>query len=185
MLAWVGSVLIIIAIGIIALAGGASASGTPQRPSMLSGAIDVIIGAFLFIAGVMRVVEKPKTEPEESKPRIKSASLKPQLLKHAALGILLTVTNFTSLASYLASAKLTVDSGLDKIQQITAMSVAGFYFSLPILWPLLFRVVAPSSSEKTLTAINQAIKKHGRYVIAAIALLFGAYLAVKGLRILV
>lgn len=182
--AWAGSALIAIVIGILAVSAG-NAATDPRQPSALSGAINLVLGAVLFFFGIWRLVRMPKKKSsQEEKTGARAPSPEPHLLKYMSIGILLTVTNGTSLASYLAAAKLTVDSGLERVEQAIAMAVAALYYTLPLLWPLLLALVAPQASSRFLLAADRIIKRYGRYIMGVILILLGIYLAKKGLDIL-
>lgn len=176
-----GSALTLVLIGILAVTGGGAARG-PHRPSALSAAIDIILGALLLYLGVRKLVAKPKTRHVE--PASGRASIGRQLVVSAGLGLLLTVTDFSSLVFYVAAAKQTADSRLRVTDQVIAMSVMALFIMVPIIVPLVFTVAAPAAAARLLSWTDQAAKKHGKYIVAAIALIFGVYLVLKGTRAL-
>ena len=178
--AWIGSVATAIVIGVVAVTG-ASAAGA-RTPGTLSGVIDVALGALLVALAIRRIFREQKETVKGR--RFDFSSTEPQLLRFTVLGLLLTVTNPTSLGSFLAAAKLTVDSGLGFWQESLAMALGVFYVALPVLIPLVLVLLAPRSSRRLLKAFNDALQKYGKYIIIAIILLLGAYLIHKGIDIL-
>lgn len=173
----VGCVVTVIAIGVLAVSAG-NAVIDPQNPSTLSGVIDLTLGGILILFGVWRFFHMPR---RKQKPKARTPSPKPQMLKYVGVGFLLTVTNSTSLAALLTAAKLTVDSGLEAAQQTAAMGVAMLYFTIPFLGPLLLSAVAPDVSARYLSALDSFIRKYGRYILGVILILIGIYLGRKGL----
>jgi len=180
--AYIGCALTVAAIGIIILLVGGA---TPQvkEPTTLSGVINIALGVLLFIAGVRRYFRKPEPGKEKKKKERKPSAGESHL-KFVGVGFLLTVTNPTSLASFLASIKLTIDSGLEISQQFIALSVAWFYFTLPILIPLLLAVFVPAASAKFLNIADHILKKYGRYIVLVFIFALAIYLVKKGIDIL-
>jgi len=181
--ALIGNVVTVIVIGFALIEAGSIAAG-PRVPTTTSGAIDLAIGFLLIYLGIRRLFLKPKEKTEKEKPHENDAATEPQFVKYVGVGVLLTVTNPTSLASYLTAAKLTIDAHVDKADQIIAMSLATFCFSLPILLPLMLMIVSPGVSEKFLRALDTLFARYGRYIIAALLIGLGLYLAAKGKYIL-
>lgn len=182
--AWVGSSAAIIVIGVIAITAGGAAT-KPEEPSAISGVINLVLGAALILL-VIWVLFRKKPKPSDQKkarpPEDPAAG--PKFLKYAFYGILLVVTNPTSLASYFSSAKLSLDSGLDTGQQAIAMLVAGFYFSLPVLIPLVLLLIAPALCRKFLELAQNILSRYGRYIIAAFLVYAGTNMIVRGVDIL-
>lgn len=180
--ATVGCALTVTVIGILAVSAG-NALTDPHQPSALSGVIDLTLGGVLIVFGVWRFFHMPKWK-QAKKPKAGTPSPKPRLLGYVGIGFLLTVTNPTSLASLLAAAKLTVDSGLERAEQAAALGLAVLYYTLPFLGPLLLTLAAPGVSARFLSALESFIRKYGQYVMAVILILIGIYLGKKGLDIL-
>lgn len=176
----IGSAIAVIAIGAILVAGGGTVITRPEQPSTLSGIIDLILGVLLILVALFAIFRKSgKQEETKSAP-----SSEPNFRKDVRLGIILTVTNPTSLASYITVAKVSADAALDTVQQIIVMGIAGILFVMPIVWPLLLTIAAPKSSEKFLSATNRVLNKYGKYFVAVLLVYFGVNLLTKGLNIL-
>ena len=181
--AWVGSVLTVIVIGVVAMAAGGAAT-SPRQPTTLSAAIDVILGVFLIFFGLKRALKKPKPEPKPE-PKVERTSTTPSFTKSAGFGIMLTIVNPTSMVAYLAAAKIVTDSKVAALDQAAAMAVAGLFYSSPILLPLLLTLLSPNLSERFLAGADHVFKTYGKYIVAAILVLFGLSLVSKGLRIII
>jgi len=185
-LAYAGGVFIsLVVIGVVAVGGSASGSDGPSHPSTFSAGLDILLGLLLIAVAVKNSVGSPKAA-EKKKP-VKTAKAEPSLagliVRDGGLGVVLTVTNFSSLVFYLAAAKSTADSHLPAFEQAAAMSLVGFGFMAPIVLPLLATVASPAASKKFLDATNRVVKDYGRYIGAAVALLFAVYLILKGAKV--
>lgn len=179
--ALLGSVVVAIVVGALAISAG-GASEAVREPSDTSATINIILGILLIFLGIKNLVKGPR-EKKSKKQKSADAATGLRFAKYLGLGIILTVTNPTSMASLIASAKLTLDSGLESTQQLLAMCLAAFYVTLPFLIPLVLALVAPGLSRKFLNGVDNILKKYSRYIIAGILLLLGLYLIKKGVDI--
>lgn len=184
-LAYAGGVFIsLVVIGVVAVGGSATGGDGPSHPSTVSAGLDILLGILLIAVAVKNSVGSPKAaEKKPAKAPKAEPSLAVQVVRDAGLGLFLTVTNFSSLIFYLAAAKSTADSHLPALDQAAAMSLVGFGFMAPIVLPLLATVASPAASKKFLDATNRVVKDYGRYIGAAVALLFGVYLILKGAKV--
>ena len=181
--ALIGSVAAIAAIGVVALAVGGT-TGTMGK-STFSGIVDLILGSALLLLTLWVLLRrKPRHKAEKKARRPEDAAAGPGFLKYAFYGIVLVVTNPTSLASYFASAKLTLDSGLPGGQQSMAMLLAGFYFTLPVLIPMILLLIAPGLCRKFLDLAQRVLAKYGRYIVVLFLIYVGINLISKGIGIL-
>ena len=181
--AWAGSAAAVIIIGAVAVDVGGTT--VKREPSTLSGIINLILGAALLLLVIWVLLrKKPKPEDQKQARPPEDPAAGPKFFKYAFYGILLVVTNPTSLASFFASAKLTVDSGLESSQRAAAMMVAGLYFTLPVLIPLVLLLVAPGLCRKFLDLAQSILSKYGRYIIAAFLVYAGMNMILRGWNIL-
>jgi len=177
--AFIGCAVTVAVLGIFGILAGGQATHARQ-PTTASGVIDLVLAALLVLAGTRRFLKKPE---KEAKPKARKSEGpgKTHFLKFAGVGFLLTITNPTSLTAYLASIKLTLDSGLNATLQVVAVSIAGFYFTLPIFMPLMLAVFAPDTAAKFLAWADRMLKDYGRYIIIVIIYALAVYLAWKGI----
>lgn len=176
-----GCLITVIVLGLVAVNAEAAAT-SPEPPSTTSGVVDIVIGAALLLLAARNIFGKKKKK-SRFRPRNRR-SAKPRLLAFAAFGIILTIANPTSLTAFIAAGKLTVDSGLSETEKSLAMTLAGFYYTLPFLMPLVLSLIAPGYSRRFLDFTQRMLAKYGRYVIGVILLLLAADLIKKGLDIL-
>lgn len=179
----IGSAITVIIIGIILIAAGGTIITRPDEPSMLSGIINLILGvAFILLS--LFVAFRKKADKEESGKNDKETPHEPSFRSDARLGFILTVTNPTSLASYVTVAKVSTDAAISVTQQAIAMVIAGILFVMPIVWPLLLTIAVPQKAEKFLSATNRGLNKYGKYFLALILIYVGYGLMTTGLNIL-
>lgn len=181
--AFLGSVFVAIVVAVIAITAG-GASEAVREPSDTSAMIDIILGTILILLGIKNLVKGPREKKPKKEKAAAEATTGIKFGKYLGLGMLLTVTNPTSMASLLASAKLTLDSGLDTANKTLAMCVAAFYVTLPFLIPLVLAIVAPDISTRFLNGIDRILKKYSRHIIVGLLFILGLYLIKKGLDIL-
>lgn len=180
---WTGAAAAVAVIGVVAVSAGGAATD-PREPSSLSGIINLVLGLTLLLLAVRVLLKKSKRKQEKKIRPAEDANAGLRFLRYAFYGILLVVTNPTSLASYLASAKLTVDAGLASTQQLAAMTVAGLYFTLPVLIPLVLLLLAPAACRRFLDLANRLLDRYGRYIIAVMLVAVGANMLKRALDIL-
>jgi hypothetical protein len=180
-----GSVLTLAAIAVVALgASSAVKSGGANKPSLISAVVDLILAAFLFYVAYKELYgpQKPK---KAAPPKTGDTSLGRVLITDIGLGILMTVTDVSSLIFYLSAVKETADAGLGGLDQFTVMSIMVVFVTLPISLPLLITVAAPAKAAHLLDIIREFLQAHGRQVIAAVSLFYGFYLLYKGVHALI
>lgn len=182
--ALVGSSAAIVVIGVIAMSAGGAVTD-PKEPSSVSGVVNLILGVvlILLVAWVLfRRKPKPEGQKKAKPPEDPAAGVK--FFKYAFYGILLVVTNPTSLTAYIASSKLVVDSGLEATQQLAAMSLAGLYFTLPVLIPMLLLLLAPALARRFLDLADRILDRYGRYIVAVFLVYVGSNMIMRGIDIL-
>jgi len=182
LIALLGCFLTAVVIGTVAVSAG-EASSSVREPTTTSAMIDILLGVVLIALGIKNIF-KPRQQENKKPKRTGGASTGLRPVKFFGIGIVLTITNPTSMASLLTSAKLTVESGLDSVQQTLAMLMAVVYVTLPILIPLGIAFAAPATSTKFLEWVNRILKKYGRWIMAVFLFLVGIYLIKKGVDVL-
>ena len=183
-----GSMATLVVIGVLLVAGSTAASSKPAHPSAVSALIDIALGVLLVVMGVRHIIEPPKPnkdQPAQAKPQAKIAnkSLGAKVVEDAGMGVVLTVTDVTSLVFYASAAKTTADAKLPVTDQVLAMGIVALGVVTPIILPLLATLFAPKTSQRFLDGVNSLLKQYGRFIAAVVALLFGFYLLLKGGRV--
>ena len=180
-----GAVITLILIGVAALSiSGAAVSQKSDGKSPISAGIDIILGLLLLFMGFRNLVRSRESNKDSDKGgKFQKFFQGGGAGSNFFLGVIFTVTDFTSLVFYFVAAKQARDSGLGFIADVAAMTIVGIAIILPILVPLAITIIAPDISGRLTDSLNQWIKKYGKYIGPAIALLFGVYLIDKGLPI--
>ncbi|MGZ8765511.1 MAG: GAP family protein [Acidimicrobiia bacterium] len=136
-------------------------------------AIDIVLGVVLLALAVREIVAEPKTkEPKDRRQLGVGASF--------TLGLVVMAANFSSLVLYLAALKEIVRADVATASELVVTAVFIVIMLLPVELPLLLTVVAPGSSERILTRIGAAVKRHSHTIAVVVLVVFGAYLVVKG-----
>ncbi|MDD5323297.1 MAG: GAP family protein [Methylococcales bacterium] len=167
-----GAVVALILAGIaFAVVAGAASGNVPHIPAY----VDVVLGA-LFVA----FAAKEALEKEGKRPGLKKAGKGPALLKWFAISFVANMTNFDAVLLNITAVKEILQAGVGTFHEALLVLVADLFFILPVLLPLAIYAVASERTEKTLAPVGAWMQKYGRYIVAAIFLVFGIYLLWKG-----
>lgn len=158
-------------LGFAAGSGAFSALGISGLPASL----DIGLGAVFIIFAARGLLEK-----EEGRKK-KMGAAKGGAFKWFAIGFLANFTNADAVVLNFTAVKEIFASEAGFTAQLFLVGVADFFFLSPALVPLLVYAVAPGKTGKMLEPVGAWMRRHGRYVVAAIFLAFGAYLIYKGL----
>ncbi len=97
------------------------------------------------------------------------------------VGVVMMLTNFTSLMLYLPAMKDIARFPDPSSDKIVVTAVAIFVTSLAATLPLALRVVAPGPATTILGDVNRFVTRHQRAIVVIVAFAFGAYLMTRGL----
>lgn len=198
----VGAAVTIAIIGTVAVAaGGTVQDGGARKPTTASRVIDFGLGAALLYLAARRAVGDvkrrrgagpgSKAAPESRHLRSVGSELQSPprgtitlLLRNAAVGVVIVVTDFSSLVPYFAAAKVTADAHVGVADEAVAMGFVSLFVLLPIIVPIVIRLVMPATSTRILTIVSRFVKQHTDPIAIVILVVFGAYLIAKGTGIL-
>jgi len=141
-------------------------------------AVDVTLGIVL-LALALRTVLRGRDPTVESAPR--SPRDQGGLATSYGLGIVMMVTNLSTIVLYLAAVKTIGRADVSDADQAVALVVAVMITSLPATVPLLLRVVVPGPSQRTLANLDGVMTRHRRAIVVTVEVIFGVYLVVKGI----
>jgi len=141
-------------------------------------AVDVTLGIVL-LALALRTALRPHDPTAEHEPR------QPRdhggLATAYVLGIVMMVTNLSTIVLYLAAMKTIGRADVSDVDQVVALVVVLLITSLPATLPLLLRVIVPEPSQRVLAKLDAAMTRHRRVIMVAVEVVFGVYLLVKGI----
>jgi hypothetical protein len=161
------------ALGLTVLAGVHDHISPTQRA--VSGAVDATIGLVLVVFGIRQLLLPPRPSTHERSGADGLAAV-------FALGVVMMLTNFTSLMLYLPAMKDIARFPDPTSDKIVVTAVAIFVTSLAATLPLALRVVAPGPATTILGDVNRFVTRHQRAIVVIVAFAFGAYLMTRGLH---
>lgn len=176
----IANLIVLTAIGI---AGFFAFKGTiptdrPPSANAAAAAVDTALGLILVIFGIRAMLRPAPEAPakEESKP-----DSGPQTVRFFLLGVVLMLSNFTTLALFLPADKeiviATVPAG-DKAIVLAGLIVVA---TVTAWLPLLLTVTVPRLAAPVLAALDRFTTVHRKAITVVVCLAFGAYLLVKGI----
>lgn len=153
----------------------------------VSDAVDVVIGIVLLALAVRGLLARRgaqgDTDGPDGAPRGDSErrGAPMGLVATFGLGAVLMLSNVTTIILYIPAMKEVTKADVSDATKAVATAVALVITALPVLLPLVLRLVAPRSSERWLGALNSTISRHRHAFIVGVEVVFGVYLLVKGL----
>jgi Sap, sulfolipid-1-addressing protein len=157
----------------VTLLAGAHDHISPTQRAV-SGAVDATVGLVLVVFGNREMLLTPG-QPREYKTNVGLAAA-------FVLGLVMMLTNFTSLMLYLPAMKDLARSGDPTSDKIVVAVVALLITSLAATLPLALRIVAPGPAATVLAGVNGFVTKHQRSIVVIVSFVFGAYLLTRGLH---
>ncbi|MGB8310669.1 MAG: GAP family protein [Halobacteriota archaeon] len=151
--------------------GSATTSG--GMPSLTTASIDIILGILLLYASARSLLKKGETKTFDPSTMGATAI--------ASMGAFFGVGNIFSSLPALAASKdigVAVISPLDKAIAFVITMVIALCWS----WvPLAIYIASPKNFDRYLNPVTGWLRKHGGQLIAAVFLLVGVYLLVRGI----
>lgn len=150
------------------------------KNTVINSWIDLLAGLVLLGLAV-KVALKPKTD--KTKTATQDSHRNQSYSKLTALGIVLMITNFSTLVLFIPAVKDIAISSLDVSGKSILLIVSIAITLLMIFAPLLIFILSPKRSEKILSSLKSLINRHMREVTLSILIVFGIYLLIKGFGI--
>jgi hypothetical protein len=178
-------------VGVLLVLGGLTALGLigvrhgPPSASQvdITRGVDAVAGALLLLLALGTILKSWLRDPakpgEEARP---DADRNPGLLPAFVLGIVIMVTNFSTILLYLPDMRVISDAQVSTSGKIAAVVLAFVITSLPATGPYSFRIVAPNASARVFSGLHEFISRHERSIGVTVELIFGVYLVLKALR---
>lgn len=170
----IGTLAVSIAIGVAMLfVFNQTLQGHHAGTKSSSAIIDIVLGGVLLVLALREVVVAPKAKEPKARHKLGVGAA-------FVLGMLVMAANFSSLVLYLAALKEIVRADVATASELVVTAAFIVIMLLAVELPLLLTVVAPGSSERLLTNIGATVKRNSRAITIVVLVIFGAYLAVKG-----
>ena len=173
------NVLTLILIGTAGLVVFSHSAGSGSRPQQhaASAAVDALLGLILILFGI-RAALKPSVS-EEQQEGDHRRGLQPA--RYAMLGVVMMLSNFTTLALFLPADKDIAISHASDSARALAFVVLVVLATVTAWLPLLMTSVFPATAAAVLGSINRFTTGYSRQIRAIICFGFGTYLLYKGL----
>jgi len=153
-------------------------SGKVHTASLM---VDITLGVVLILLAVREHFTPAKdTERDQADDASKSKGL--AIPRYALLGVVMTITNFTTLALFLPALKVIGVSHSPSSDKLVAEIFLVIVATITAWLPLLLTAVAPKPAARILGGINQFTTTYKHQIVEGVFLIFGIYLLVKGLR---
>ena len=174
------NVLVLSAIGIAGLVVFTHSAGAGPHPQQKSAdaAIDAAIGLILVILGFRSLLKQPNASEQEEKPE---ASADPKLLRYMMVGVVMMLSNFTTLALFLPADKDIALAHVAASQRALVLAVLIVVATAAAWLPLLLTCLAPNASRPALQSVSRFTTVYRRQISVVVCFAFGAYLLVKGM----
>lgn len=163
------------------------ATALPQRgqsadSSVVTDVIDLVLAGLLVIVAIVLVFRRAGSGDNETLARLRSSRW--LALGAALLGVLMMATNISTLVLVLAGAHETASAGAGVLAAGIAYALLAVGALLPVLLPLGWAILSPTSATRQLGRLQDLLSRHGRVIGIVVCLLTAAYLIIRGLGVL-
>jgi threonine/homoserine/homoserine lactone efflux protein len=92
------------------------------------------------------------------------------------------LSNFSTILLYLPAMREVSAANVPRAEQALAVGLVFVITALPIVAPLVVRVVAPGPSAQWFESLHRVVVRHQTQLSVVIEVVFGVYLLVKAIR---
>lgn len=173
------NLIVLTAIGLVGIAtfkGTVHGSGDASTKAAAA-AVDSALGLILLIFGVRAMLRPAPEKPQQDA----APDAGRQLGRYMLLGVVIMLSNFTTLALYLPADKEIAISDVDRVDKALVFAGLTIVATVTAWLPLLLVTVAPRPSRPILDAVNRFVTDKRKPITVAVCFAFGVYLLVKGL----
>jgi hypothetical protein len=146
--------------------------------SKVDGYIDMGLGALCLLLIPLSVLRKKKPEG----PKVES-DISP--FRALTLGCISMIVNTSTLVIFFSGLHVISAARLETYETGLSVAVLTFFTLTTVLIPIAIYFLFPTKSEKALDAFKNWLMKHKKIIGVAILLVFGVYLLVKGLKVVI
>lgn len=141
--------------------------------------IYVTLGIVLVLLAIREHFHPAKdTDKEDADNAAKSTGLAPA--RYASLGVIVTATNFTTMALFIPALREIAVSTDPKGDRLLAGAVLVTLATITAWLPLLATIVLPGPATKALASIHDFTTKYKHQIVEVVLIGFGAYMIIKG-----
>lgn len=180
-LAGTTTVVVAISLLVVFVLGSAVPDSQKGSNSDLSGYID--LGFAVLLLGLAALTFSRRNHPRKEH---HDSSQEPgaRLPRFYALGAVIMLLNFTTLAVFLPALKEVAIDKVSDADRVTALVAVDLIVLTPAWLPVLLYLVSPNLARKVLNPLNDFLQRHRVAVGVGICLVFAAYLAYLGIKAL-
>jgi hypothetical protein len=177
--------------GVLVVLGGLTAlglvgvrHGPPSATQVeITRGIDGVAGALLLLLALTTILKTylrdPSSPTEDSRA---SADRNPGLVSAFVLGLVVMVSNFSTILLYLPDMRVINDAQVSTSSKVIAIVIAFAITSLPATAPYSFRLCAPKASGRVFAGLHRFIARHERTIGVVVEVIFGVYLVIKAIK---
>lgn len=173
-----GVVLAVISVGALAFFGGRPELGA-GRHSDIRNTLDAAIGALLIVFALKALLHTP--DPNAPPPKWVAAVSSITPPRAVLLGMVLVLTNPTTLALYVSGLKEVVVASLGAVEDAVVLLVFILLVELEFLVPISAYAATPQRTLALMEAIHKRLERHGRSIEVVVLSVLGVLLLRKGL----
>jgi threonine/homoserine/homoserine lactone efflux protein len=172
-----GFTLVLVAMGVLSVF--VFHAGTAHKTGTVDGWIDIGFGVLCLAVIPFSILRKEK--PEQEKQSAKPFTAR----KSFVVGLGTMMVNASTIVIYLSATHLIAAAKLSAAQDVIALVVLTLVTLVTVIIPILIYAIFPGKAEKVLNALKGWLARHRKVIGVTILLIIGAYLLVKGIRIVV
>lgn len=180
-LAGTTTVVVAISLLVVFVFGAAVPESQKGSGSDLSGYIDLGFAVLLLALGALTFMRRDRPRKEHHHP---SKDAGARLPRFYALGLVIMLLNFTTLAVFLPALKEIAIDKVSDADRVTALIVVDVIVLTPAWLPVLLYLVSPTLARKVLDPLNGFLMRHRVAVGVGICVIFAVYLAYLGIKAL-
>lgn len=170
-----GYTLALLAIGVLVVA--LLPLGGSGKKSAVDGYIDLALGILCLVAIPLTLLGGKKKKEKKSE-----GELNP--LKAFSLGIITMVPNSSTLVIFIAGLHMIIAAHLEFADEVISVALLTLVTLLTLLIPIAFYLAFPEKAQKVLVPLKDWLARNKKLIGAAIFLVFGVYLLIKGLTVI-
>jgi hypothetical protein len=150
---------------------GVASGAHPHRAAT----IDLVAGGLLLIWGILRAGRWGRPSPP------KPAAAGPGTAAALGAGVLLMLTNLSTVALIVVETKLVAHATIPVAEQLVVLALDSVIVMTLVWLPLALTVVAPRASGTALSSIRGFLDHHGPHTLTVVLLVIGPYLIAHGI----
>ncbi len=149
---------------------------TDSAKQAASAAVDTTLGVILLIIGLRAWLREPRPKEEHD-----TSAKEPELVRYGLLGVVMMLSNLTTLALFLPASKEIALSHLALPGRAAVLAMLVVIATVTSWGPLLLSIAAPATATRVLGGIDRFTTRHAKPITVIVCFAFGTYLIIKGM----